>query len=68
VLGTRLGRWAGVSTVPVTAAALDAHHAVNVRAPALLIADSYRRHVKRGGTWGRVSSDGRGRQNDAMPS
>jgi 3-oxoacyl-[acyl-carrier protein] reductase len=44
------------STVPVTAAALDAHHAVNVRAPALLIADLYRRHVERGGTWGRVIS------------
>lgn len=49
------------STVPVTASALDAHHAVNVRAPALLIADLYRRHVERGGTWGRViniSTDG----------
>jgi hypothetical protein len=29
-----LGRWTGVSMIPVTAAALDAHHAVNVRAPA----------------------------------
>jgi 3-oxoacyl-[acyl-carrier protein] reductase len=44
------------STVPVTAVVLDAHHAVNVRAPALLIADLYRRHVERGGTWGRVIS------------
>jgi NAD(P)-dependent dehydrogenase (short-subunit alcohol dehydrogenase family) len=34
---------------------------VNVRAPALLIADLYRRRVRRGGSWGRViniSTDG----------
>lgn len=49
------------ATVPVTAAALDAHHAVNVRAPALLMAEFHRRHARRGGTWGRVvnvSTDG----------
>jgi 3-oxoacyl-[acyl-carrier protein] reductase len=49
------------TTVPITADALDAHYAVNVRAPALLIADLYRRHVKHGGNWGRVinvSTDG----------
>lgn len=48
-------------TVPITAAALDAHHAVNVRAPALLTAALHRRHLARGETWARViniSTDG----------
>lgn len=49
------------TTVPVTPETLDAHHAVNVRAPALLMADFHRRHTRRGGNWGRivnVSTDG----------
>lgn len=49
------------TTIPATAEALDAHHAVNVRAPALLMADFHRRHVQRDGNWGRiinVSTDG----------
>ncbi|WP_428962630.1 SDR family NAD(P)-dependent oxidoreductase [Micromonospora fluostatini] len=36
------------------AAGLDAHLAVNTRAPALLMADFHRRYVDRGATWGRV--------------
>jgi 3-oxoacyl-[acyl-carrier protein] reductase len=49
------------TTIPVTSEALDAHHAVNVRAPALLMADFHRRHAQGGGKWGRiinVSTDG----------
>ncbi|CAM02955.1 3-oxoacyl-[acyl-carrier protein] reductase [Saccharopolyspora erythraea NRRL 2338] len=38
----------------VDAASIDAHHAVNTRAPALLIAEMHRRHLRRGGDWGRV--------------
>jgi 3-oxoacyl-[acyl-carrier protein] reductase len=49
------------STIPITPEALDAHHAVNVRAPALLMTDFHRRHAQHGGKWGRiinVSTDG----------
>ncbi|GAA2793277.1 SDR family NAD(P)-dependent oxidoreductase [Saccharopolyspora taberi] len=35
-------------------AGLDAHHAVNTRAPALLMAEFHRRHLHRGADWGRV--------------
>lgn len=45
----------------LTAAGFDLHLAVNARAPALLIAEYARRHLARGGTWGRivnVSTDG----------
>lgn len=48
-------------TVPLDAAGLDAHYAVNTRAPALLMAEFHRRHQARGATWGRVvnvSTDG----------
>lgn len=48
-------------TVPLDAAGLDAHYAVNTRAPALLMAEFHRRHRARGATWGRVvniSTDG----------
>jgi len=34
----------------------DAHFAVNVRAPTLLIRDMARRHIARGGSWGRIVS------------
>jgi len=47
--------------VPLTAAALDAHWAVNSRAPALLMAEYHRRQLARGARWGRVvniSTDG----------
>lgn len=37
-------------------AGLDAHYAVNTRAPALLIAELQRRHVRRGDQWGRIIS------------
>jgi 3-oxoacyl-[acyl-carrier protein] reductase len=48
-------------TVPLGATGLDAHYAVNTRAPALLMAEFHRRHRARGATWGRVvniSTDG----------
>ncbi|MGI8313197.1 SDR family NAD(P)-dependent oxidoreductase [Saccharopolyspora hattusasensis] len=38
----------------VAAASLDAHHAVNTRAPALLIAEFHRRHLRRKASWGRI--------------
>lgn len=46
---------------PVTADGLDAHYAVNTRAPAILMAELHRRHLARGSGWGRVvniSTDG----------
>ncbi|GAB2611594.1 SDR family oxidoreductase [Streptomyces capparidis] len=48
--GGTLGREGG----PLTAASLDAHHAVNTRAPALLMAEFHRGHLARGADWGRV--------------
>jgi len=36
------------------AATMDAHYAINARAPALLMAEFLKRHLKRGATWGRV--------------
>ncbi|MGP4016027.1 SDR family NAD(P)-dependent oxidoreductase [Saccharopolyspora sp. 5N708] len=36
------------------AASLDAHHAVNTRAPALLMAEFHRRHLRRKANWGRI--------------
>lgn len=45
----------------LTAESLDRHWAVNARAPALLMAEFARRHVRRGAGWGwivSVSSDG----------
>ncbi|MER7013644.1 SDR family oxidoreductase [Saccharopolyspora sp. NPDC000359] len=42
--------------VAVEAAGLDAHHAVNTRAPALLIAEFHRRHLRRRASWGRIIS------------
>ncbi|GAA0529798.1 putative oxidoreductase YjdA [Saccharopolyspora subtropica] len=38
----------------IDAASLDAHHAVNTRAPALLMAEFHRRHLRRKATWGRI--------------
>ncbi|MEV0052002.1 SDR family oxidoreductase [Saccharopolyspora shandongensis] len=38
----------------VAAASLDAHHAVNTRAPALLMAEFHRRHLRRKARWGRI--------------
>ncbi|MEV4645752.1 SDR family oxidoreductase [Saccharopolyspora sp. NPDC049357] len=38
----------------LTAASLDAHHAVNTRAPALLMAEHHRRHRQRRADWGRI--------------
>ncbi|MGW5641369.1 SDR family NAD(P)-dependent oxidoreductase [Saccharopolyspora sp. NPDC003752] len=38
----------------VAAATLDAHHAVNTRAPALLMAEFHRRHRRRKAGWGRI--------------
>lgn len=35
-------------------AIMDAHYAVNSRAPALLMAEFVARHLKRGSTWGRI--------------
>jgi 3-oxoacyl-[acyl-carrier protein] reductase len=46
---------------PLSAAGFDRHVAVNARAPALLMAEFARRHIRRGATWGRivnVSTDG----------
>ncbi|HUX85483.1 MAG TPA: SDR family oxidoreductase [Chloroflexota bacterium] len=40
----------------VTAASYDHSFAVNSRAPALVIAEFARRHVRRGATWGRIIS------------
>ncbi len=51
----------------VTGATLDAHYAVNTRAPALLMAELHRRHLARAATRGRViniSTDGA----DVFPS
>lgn len=48
-------------SVPLSAATLDAHYAVNTRAPALLMSELHRRHIARGADWGRViniSTDG----------
>ncbi|KAA5834276.1 SDR family oxidoreductase [Saccharopolyspora hirsuta] len=42
--------------VTVDADVLDAHHAVNTRAPALLIAEFHRRHLRRKARWGRIIS------------
>ncbi|MBB5158239.1 SDR family NAD(P)-dependent oxidoreductase [Saccharopolyspora phatthalungensis] len=42
----------GLTTVD--AASLDAHHAVNTRAPALLMAEFHRRHLRRKATCGRI--------------
>lgn len=45
----------------LTAESFDAHAAVNARAPALLMSEFARRHLERGGNWGRivnVSTDG----------
>ena len=39
---------------PISAAGLDAHHAVNTRAPALLMAEHHRRHQRRRADWGRI--------------
>ena len=46
----RLGRSLG----PVTAQSLDQVFGVDARAPALLIAEFARRHIERGGDWGRI--------------
>ena len=46
---------------PLTPGTLDAHYAVNTRAPAMLMAELHRRHLTRGAGWGRVvniSTDG----------
>jgi 3-oxoacyl-[acyl-carrier protein] reductase len=48
-------------SLPVSAASLDRHFAVNARAPALLMAEFARRHAARGADWGRIvnlSTDG----------
>jgi 3-oxoacyl-[acyl-carrier protein] reductase len=48
-------------SLPVTAASLDRHFAVNSRAAGLLMAEFARRHTSRGARWGRiinVSTDG----------
>lgn len=48
-------------SAPLTAATLDAHYAVNTRAPALLMTEFHRRLADRGANWGRVvniSTDG----------
>ncbi len=56
----RLGR----GLQPVTAATFDRQFAVDARGSALLIAEFARRHIARGGTWGRIvsltSGDGNG--------
>lgn len=44
----------GRAMQPVTAATFDRQFAVDARAAALLIAEFARRHVTRGGTWGRI--------------
>lgn len=36
------------------AASIDAHHAVNARGTALMMAEFVRRHLERGATWGRI--------------
>jgi 3-oxoacyl-[acyl-carrier protein] reductase len=46
----RLGR----SVQPVTAATWHQQFSVDVMAPAILIAEFARRHIARGGTWGRI--------------
>jgi 3-oxoacyl-[acyl-carrier protein] reductase len=45
---------AGFGVRSATAAAMDAHYAVNTRAPALLIAEFASRRMKRGGAGGRI--------------
>jgi 3-oxoacyl-[acyl-carrier protein] reductase len=53
--------WAGRLTAQVSAESHDRHFAVNTRAVALMMAEHARRHLARGGTWGRiinVSTDG----------
>jgi 3-oxoacyl-[acyl-carrier protein] reductase len=42
----------GLTTIDATS--LDAHHAVNTRAPALLMAEFHRRHLRRKASWGRI--------------
>ena len=37
-----------------SAASIDEHYAVNARATALMMIEFARRHIRRGGTWGRV--------------
>nr|WP_246344598.1 SDR family oxidoreductase [Conexibacter arvalis] len=57
----------GRPLAPVTAATFNAQFAVDARATALLIAEFARRHVARGGRWGRIvslTSEGR----DGFPS
>ncbi|MFC7340326.1 SDR family oxidoreductase [Saccharopolyspora griseoalba] len=44
----------GRGSVALAAEGLDAHYAVNTRAPALLIAEFHRRHLARRDDWGRV--------------
>lgn len=46
----------GRGLVTVDAAVLDAHYALNTRAPALLMAEFHRRHLRRKATWGRIIS------------
>lgn len=51
----------GAPLAPVSAAGIDQHFAVNVRAPALLIAEFARRHIERAASSGRIinlSTDG----------
>lgn len=51
----------GMPVRTLTAESHDRHFAVNSRAPALMMAEFARRHVERGGRWGRiinVSTDG----------
>ena len=48
-------------SVPIGPGTLDAHYAVNTRAPAILMAELHRRHLTRESEWGRVinvSTDG----------
>lgn len=56
------GSSAGGETMrTLTPESFDAHAAVNARAPALLMSEFARRHLERGGNWGRivnVSTDG----------
>jgi len=46
----------GLPMAPITAESIDRHFAVNARATALLIAEFARRHLTRGGAWGRIIS------------
>ncbi|MDA3645424.1 SDR family oxidoreductase [Saccharopolyspora indica] len=40
--------------VTIDATGLDAHYAINTRAPALLMAEFHRRHLRRKADWGRI--------------